>query len=181
MVERDDDWNGYDPAFLGIPLPLPVTLGDEEVRELRYPRFTVVLDPARRFAVATGVNIDGATLHDLERRGEWQLDPRVTADEQAGPAVDRQRPLEATRLGWGHRRGSFLPGGRRAGLRSGGSPATRPERRKAGEHGHGHARAGAGRAGRYRARGVSSAEREGAFVGWHEGPTVNRRSLGRRS
>ncbi|QIG38136.1 DNA/RNA non-specific endonuclease [Microbacterium sp. 4R-513] len=107
MAEPSDDWTGYDDDFLGIPLPLPMTLGDEEVRELRYPRFTVVLEPSRRFAVVTGVNIDGATLHDLERRGMWDLDDRIPAGEQAGPGVYTDNDLDRGHLvrrrdpGWG--------------------------------------------------------------------------------
>jgi len=33
----------------------------------------------------TAVNIDGTQLVDLERGDDWHLDPRVPADEQAGP------------------------------------------------------------------------------------------------
>ena len=60
---------GYDEIFLGTTLPLPRPLGDEELRELDYPRFTVLLDPVRRLAAVTAVNIDGATLQDLPRTG----------------------------------------------------------------------------------------------------------------
>ncbi|MEU1973549.1 DNA/RNA non-specific endonuclease [Microbacterium sp. NPDC019599] len=107
MAEPSEDWTGYDDDFLGIPVPLPTTLGDEEVVELAYPRFTVTLETARRFAVVTGVNVDGATLHDLERRGDWDLDPRVAASDQAGPAVYVDNDLDRGHLvrrrdpGWG--------------------------------------------------------------------------------
>jgi endonuclease G len=107
MAEPNDDWTGYDDAFLGIPVPLPTPLGDMAVRELRYPRFTVLLEPQRRFAVATGVNIDGELLLDLERRGRWELDPRIAASEQAGPAVydgndlDRGHLVRRRDPGWG--------------------------------------------------------------------------------
>lgn len=107
MAEPNDDWTGFDPSFLGIPVPLPTPLGDMAVRELDYPRFTVLLDPERRFAVATGVNIDGELLLDLERRGQWELDPRVPASEQAGPAVYQDNDLDRGHLvrrrdpGWG--------------------------------------------------------------------------------
>ncbi len=98
---------GYDPGFLDIRVPLPVTLGDWPVRELRYPRFTVVLDPARRLAAVTAVNIDGATLRDLPRTGDWRLDPRVPAAEQTGPGVYTGNDLDRGHLvrrrdpGWG--------------------------------------------------------------------------------
>jgi endonuclease G len=107
MAEPNDDWTGYDAAFLGIPVPLPTPLGDTPVRVLGYPRFTVLLEPERRFAVATGVNIDGELLLDPERRGEWELDPRIPASEQAGPAVYKDNDLDRGHLvrrrdpGWG--------------------------------------------------------------------------------
>jgi len=107
MAEPSDDWTGYDTGFLGIRVPLPVPLDDARVRELPYPRFTVLLEPSRRFAVATAVNIDGAALLDLARRGEWRLDDRVPPAEQAGPAVYADNDLDRGHLvrrrdpGWG--------------------------------------------------------------------------------
>jgi endonuclease G len=100
---------GYDDTFLGILLALPRPLGDEELRELDYPRFTVLLDPVRRLAAVTAVNIDGSTLQDLPRTGEWMLDPRVPAAEQTGPAVYADNDLDRGHLvrrrdpGWGTR------------------------------------------------------------------------------
>ncbi|MCZ0709184.1 DNA/RNA non-specific endonuclease [Microbacterium paraoxydans] len=97
--------DGYDPAFLGIPLPLPVP--PMPVRALPAPRFTVLLDPERRLAAVTGVTIDGARLRDLPRTGEWRLDPRVPAEEQAGSAVYARNDLDRGHLvrrrdpGWG--------------------------------------------------------------------------------
>ena len=102
-----DDIAGYDPGFLAITVPLPRSLGDSEVRDLAYPRFSVVLDPARRLAVVTAVNIDGATLQDLPRTGEWRFDPRVPEAEQAGPTVYADNDLDRGHLvrrrdpGWG--------------------------------------------------------------------------------
>lgn len=97
--------DGYDPGFLptGVPLPRPA----QETRELTYPRFTVLLDPSRRLAAVTGVNIDGALLRALPRSGEWRLDPRVDADLQTGPAVYARNDLDRGHLvrrrdpGWG--------------------------------------------------------------------------------
>lgn len=97
--------SGYDPDFLPTRLPLP--LPPRAVRELTYPRFSVLLDPARALAVVTGVNIDGATVRELPRTGEWQLDPRIGADEQAGPEVYARNDLDRGHLvrrrdpGWG--------------------------------------------------------------------------------
>ncbi len=98
---------GYDADFLGIPVAVPHPLGDRELRELPYPHFSVVLDARRRLAAATAVNIDGAALLDLARTGDWELDPRVPASEQAGPALYADNDLDRGHLvrrrdpGWG--------------------------------------------------------------------------------
>jgi endonuclease G len=103
----DENWTGYDDGFLGIPLPLPRPVGDAPVRELPYPRFTVLLDPARRLAAMTGVNIDGGALQDLPRTGDWDLDPRIPAEEQAGAEIYARNDLDRGHLvrrrdpGWG--------------------------------------------------------------------------------
>jgi len=97
--------DGYDPDFLGIPLPLPSPA--RAMTRLDYPRFSVLLDAERRFAAVTGVVIDGATLRDLSRTGEWRLDPRAPADAQAGPDVYSRNDLDRGHLvrrrdpGWG--------------------------------------------------------------------------------
>lgn len=97
--------DGYDVEFLGTPLPLPRPAHD--VRTLPYPRFTVLLDPARRLAAVTAVNIDGATLQNLPRTGDWRLDERLPPDEQTGPEVYARNDLDRGHLvrrrdpGWG--------------------------------------------------------------------------------
>lgn len=87
---------GYDATFLDVPVPLPAA--DRVVRELTYVHFTVLLDPARRLAVATGVNIDGAALRDLDRSDGWRLDLRVDAGEQAGADVYADNDLDRGHL-----------------------------------------------------------------------------------
>ena len=108
---EDTTPTGYDDSFLGtllpLPLPLPRPGGDTAVRELTYPRFTVLLAPERRLAAVTGVNIDGATLRDVARTGEWHLDARVPAADQAGPSLYADNDLDRGHLvrrrdpGWG--------------------------------------------------------------------------------
>ncbi|WP_194408921.1 DNA/RNA non-specific endonuclease [Microbacterium cremeum] len=103
----DDTSSGYDPGFLGVAVPLPRPLGDTEIHELASLHFTVLLDPARRLAAVTAVNIDGASLQDLPRTGEWRLDPRVPARDQAGPELYAANDLDRGHLvrrrdpGWG--------------------------------------------------------------------------------
>ncbi len=97
--------DGYESDFLGKRLPLPRP--EREMRSLPYPRFTVLLDPERRLAAVTAVNIDGATLQDLPRTGDWRLDDRLPADEQTGPEVYTRNDLDRGHLvrrrdpGWG--------------------------------------------------------------------------------
>ena len=88
--------DGYDPDFLTTPLPLPRPA--QQVRELPSPRFTVLLDPVRRLAVVTAVNIDGARVLELPRTGEWRLDDRVPAAEQTGPDVYAKNDLDRGHL-----------------------------------------------------------------------------------
>ena len=97
--------DGYDADFLEARLPVPRPAS--EVRTLPYPRFTVLLDPARRLAAVTAVNIDGATLQNLPRTGDWRLDERLPVDEQTGPEVYARNDLDRGHLvrrrdpGWG--------------------------------------------------------------------------------
>jgi len=97
--------DGYDPDFLGIPLPLPSPA--TTTTRLDYPRFSVLLDERRRFAAVTAVVIDGATLREQPRTGEWRLDPRVPDEAQAGPEVYSRNDLDRGHLvrrrdpGWG--------------------------------------------------------------------------------
>lgn len=97
--------DGYDSEFLAASLSLPRP--SREIRELTYPRFSVLLDPVRRLAAVTAVNIDGARLRSVPRTGDWRLDPRVGAGEQTGPDVYARNDLDRGHLvrrrdpGWG--------------------------------------------------------------------------------
>jgi len=100
-------WAGYDEDFLGVPAPIPRPLDGRDLRELAYPRFTVLLDPQRRFAVSTAVAIDGEALQDIRRQGRWRLDTRVVRREQAGATIYANNDLDRGHLvrrsdpGWG--------------------------------------------------------------------------------
>jgi endonuclease G len=89
---------GYDSNFLPIDIPLPQPTDGRIVIELPYIHFTVLLDPERRLAAATGVNIDGATLLGLGRSDNWRLDPRVPASEQAGEELYARNDLDRGHL-----------------------------------------------------------------------------------
>jgi endonuclease G len=97
---------GYDPNFLGLPLPLP-TAGASTIA-LDYVHFTVLLNPNRRLAAVTGVNLHGGLLVEIVRRKDtWFLDTRAPASDQAGPALyerndfDRGHMTRRRDPGWG--------------------------------------------------------------------------------
>lgn len=98
---------GYDAGFLAVPVRMPRPFDDAGLLTLPYLRFSVVLDTRRRLAAVTAVNIDGGALRDLPRTGDWDLDPRVPADQQAGPALYADNDLDRGHLvrrrdpGWG--------------------------------------------------------------------------------
>ncbi|MFF2272554.1 DNA/RNA non-specific endonuclease [Agromyces sp. NPDC058136] len=92
----------FDAQFLGVTAAMPrvrADAGASECVDLAYVHFSVLLDPVRRFARVTGVNVDGAYLIDLARGGdEWRLDERVPADWQAGPEVYARNDLDRGHL-----------------------------------------------------------------------------------
>jgi len=91
-----DAAQGYSVGFLGTTLELPAA--KQATRQLDYTHFTVLLDPERRLAAATAVNIDGATLVDVARGDDWHLDARVPAAEQAGPELYARNDLDRGHL-----------------------------------------------------------------------------------
>jgi endonuclease G len=98
---------GYEPDFLAVPIGMPRPIDAGGLVVLPYPRFSVALDTRRRLAAVTAVNIDGRTLQDLPRTGDWELDPRVPPGQQAGPALYADNDLDRGHLvrrrdpGWG--------------------------------------------------------------------------------
>lgn len=107
MNGETGDTLGYDDCFLRVPVPLPVP--STPATRLDYPHFTVLLDDARRLASVTAVMIDGASLVDLPRSGEWHLDSRLPAERQTGGDVYARNDLDRGHLvrrrdpGWGDR------------------------------------------------------------------------------
>jgi endonuclease G len=96
-----DATSGYAPGFLsrpGVPAVLPLPGAAQPVRVLDYTHFTVLLDPERRLAAATAVNIDGASLIDVARGDDWHLDARVPAAEQAGADLYARNDLDRGHL-----------------------------------------------------------------------------------
>lgn len=94
VVEDYADRRGYDPEFIGRPVPLPVLTRNAEdildfagngwgVREkvLRYEHFSVQMSRSRRMCLWSAVNIDGGQSRKAKRVG-WRRDPRIPTDAQ---------------------------------------------------------------------------------------------------
>ncbi|MFV0373156.1 DNA/RNA non-specific endonuclease [Microbacterium sp.] len=98
---------GYVAGFLGPAVPLPGPADTREATRLDYPHFSVLVDHARRLAITTGVNVDGAGLVAVPRSGRWHLDPRLDRQLQAGADVYADNDLDRGHLvrrrdpGWG--------------------------------------------------------------------------------
>jgi endonuclease G, mitochondrial len=89
---------GYDPAFLGVDVPLPTLATNEPTVELRYLHYSLLFRPDRRLAAVTAVALDGARLIQVDRTDNWELDPRLAAELQAGPPVYAHNDLDRGHL-----------------------------------------------------------------------------------
>jgi endonuclease G, mitochondrial len=93
-----DDRTGYDPGFLGVDVPLPGLSSDLPTVLLHYLHYSVLHRPDRRFAAVTALAMDGARLRSVERGDDWELDPRLAAELQAGPHVYSRNDLDRGHL-----------------------------------------------------------------------------------
>ncbi len=94
------DRTGYDEAFLGpvVPLPLPVRPAVRTVI-LPYTHFTVAFRPDRRLAAATAVCVEGRELlTNVPRDDDWRYDPRLPEEQQAGDDIYRDNSLDRGHL-----------------------------------------------------------------------------------
>ena len=106
---------GYDPAFLGsgldVPLPgLPpagpevepvefdATLSGAARFALPYTHFSVALNAHRRMAFYSAVNIDGGRARRVARDNSWFLDPRASAAAQSDNSVYKNNDLDRGHL-----------------------------------------------------------------------------------
>jgi endonuclease G len=89
---------GYDPAFLGPAVPVPGITSGAATVQLPYLHYSVLFRPDRKFAALTALHLDGASLQNLVRTDRWLLDPRLPADEQAGPPVYADNDLDRGHL-----------------------------------------------------------------------------------
>ncbi|WP_417713215.1 DNA/RNA non-specific endonuclease [Pseudophaeobacter arcticus] len=107
---HDGDYSargGYDRAFLGLPVPMPIATNPEDLSrqedgetELRYNNFSIVMNAKRRLAQIVASNLDASdaakepepgftySRHELNGftskndREKWFLDPRIPARDQ---------------------------------------------------------------------------------------------------
>jgi endonuclease G len=94
----DAQMPGYVPTFLPVPVPLPFAVDGADTTVLDYVHFSVVFQPSRRLAKATGVNIDGASLVDVPRGDDWHYDVRVPERDQVGNDVYARNDLDRGHL-----------------------------------------------------------------------------------
>jgi endonuclease G len=115
MLERavtpDPDYSnrpGFDASFLGFEAPLPTPMPD--VRdlalpvgdgiELKYYHYSVIMNAERKLAFVSAVNFDAGAPFQLVREGKdrWFFDPRVDHEEQLGPELYADNPLDRGHL-----------------------------------------------------------------------------------
>lgn len=107
-------FNGYDPGFLGLDVPMPA-LG-EALRPaaalggapLDYPNASLVMNAARRLPFFTAEIVDRKARRSLPRiDGAFSFDPRLPAEQQAdpdwfvGPDIDRGHLIRRNDIAWG--------------------------------------------------------------------------------
>jgi endonuclease G len=109
------DRGGYESGFLGtgpLSVPLPTLSAElltvaatnelatsEPSYVLPYYHYSAVMNKARRLAIFTVVNIDGALSKRLKREADhWSFDPRIPQDEQTGRDVYEHNDLDLGHL-----------------------------------------------------------------------------------
>jgi endonuclease G, mitochondrial len=108
---------GYDPSFLGVPVPAPVpgaTVLPDVARTVdgdlvvEHVHFSLQMSASRRFALWVAWNIDGGALKALSRKGQrFVRDPQVAEHLQvgdelyAGNRIDRGHLARRADLVWG--------------------------------------------------------------------------------
>jgi endonuclease G, mitochondrial len=116
-ADRPEVADGYDPAFLGVPVPAPVP-GPGVIADVArtvdgdtlvaHTHFSLQMSASRRFAFWVAWNIDGGALKALSRKHEdFVRDPQVAAEFQvgdelyAGNRLDRGHIARRADLTWG--------------------------------------------------------------------------------
>ena len=95
---------GYDAAFLGVKIPLPVVRAKADVvtfpwegrrqSVLKYQHFSVVMSRSRRVCIFSACNIDGSSPRRF-KRPSWRLDGRIPSSQQIRDECYGNEPLFA--------------------------------------------------------------------------------------
>lgn len=94
---------GYDPDFLGVPVPAPRPAGRVVAEDLLtvegrttvdYTHFSLAMSRSRRFAAWVAWNIDGSSLRRLDRNIPFKKDPNLPADAQVGNELYSNNDLD---------------------------------------------------------------------------------------
>lgn len=104
---------GYDPRFLGVPVPLPTLsaaarekafqfdgVSGTAAYELKYHHFSVIMNREARLAFVAAVNLNAAAKFRQTREGSdrWFRDPRLDEAFQAGNEFYSDNPLDRGHL-----------------------------------------------------------------------------------
>jgi endonuclease G len=99
---------GFEANFLGVRVPLPQptnTIAPKVLRvgdgvELKYHRYSVIMNRARRLAFVSAVNIDADAPVQYRREGKdsWHFDPRIGEEFQADNEFYADNPLDRGHL-----------------------------------------------------------------------------------
>ncbi len=93
---------GWNPDFLGVPLPLPTLGGSIKAKAVKvegsevldYTHFSLVMNRERRMCFYTACNIDGNSLKNIPRGDKWAIDPRLPAELQCGNEIYKNNKLD---------------------------------------------------------------------------------------
>jgi len=97
---------GYDECFLGegMKVSLPSVVGEAEKQVLtipgtdekvrHYTHFSIVMNKERKLAFFTASNIDGPSLRTDIKRGKWEIDEVIGAENQLGNSVYSDNSLD---------------------------------------------------------------------------------------
>ena len=108
-AESLEERGGYDPGFLGEPVPLPkpssalwervAPVSGRTDGLLHYTNYSVMMDATRRLAVFAVCNVDGKELRRIRRgRDRWYFDPRMDRAHQVGNELYRSNKLDRGHL-----------------------------------------------------------------------------------
>lgn len=118
MVAKEQ-FNGYDPGFLGDAIPLPklskqhlsdlFRFNDKHDGVIPYFNYSIVLSGSHKFPFLTASNIDGALFKKIARQDRWRKDLRIGKAQWGrelylikGSKFDRGHMVKREDVQWGN-------------------------------------------------------------------------------